>query len=420
MGTRKVYTALIALFAMILLPATDSRAFHSGGVAECTGCHHIHDASSSSSLLTGTDISSTCLNCHGASGASSYRISTPDADMPAGTPPGNRTPGGDFGWLKKTYTYSPRTGTTSVEAGEMHGHNIVAADFGYVADSRNTTAPGGNMDSAQLSCNSCHDNHGRLRRTGTDAAPVFGITGAPIIGSGSYKNSSVPAAGQAVGAYRLLRGSTLQGAGSGGKTFNVVFNAVAPATYNRSEATTHTRVAYGRGISDWCATCHPDMHTATSSKMTHPVNQMLATVVTNIYNKYRGSGNATGTTATAYDSIVPFQSDNLINYTTLKAQASDDGSVKSGPVGSDRVMCLSCHRAHASGWEYMTRWNATGNEFIAVDGVWPGTDSPSTVASQAKYAQGRTVAETTKAYNDKTMVYASYQRSLCNKCHAKD
>ncbi|MDH4029168.1 MAG: cytochrome C, partial [Nitrospirota bacterium] len=118
-------------------------------------------------------------------------------------------------------------------------------------------------------------------------------------------------------------------------------------------------------------------------------------------------------------SIVPFQTGNTTDYAVLKGLAVNDGSKTTGPATSDRVMCLSCHRAHATGWEYMTRWN-NANEFMAVDGVWPGTDSASTVASQAKYAQGRTVAETAKAYNDKSMSYGSYQRSLCNKCHAND
>ena len=153
--------------------------------------------------------------------------------------------------------------------------------------------------------------------------------------------------------------------------------------------------------------------------MTHPVNQALGGTVKANYDAYVGSGNLTGTNATAYDSIVPFQTDNTTDYALLKSLSVNDGSVKTGPATSDRVMCLSCHRAHASGFEYMGRWNNAG-ELIAVDGVWPGTDSPSTVANQAKYAQGRTVAETTKAYNDKPMTYGSYQRSLCNKCHAKD
>ena len=412
----KVTIILVAAALLLFGLSGISFAFHSGGVAECMGCHNIHDAKSSSALLVGTDISSTCLSCHNSASPGGYHISTDASVMPTGTPPVNMTPGGDFAWLKKTYTYSPRTGTTVTEPGDEHGHNIVAVDFGYAADGTNTTAPGGTMDATQLACNSCHDNHGKLRRLSDG---TFNTTGAPIIASGSYNNSPLPAAGQAVGAYRLLRG-TGSSAGSGGQVFTSIFNAVVPSTYNRTEATTATRVAYGAGISDWCGTCHPDMHSATSSKMTHPVNQQLGTTVAGNYNAYIGSGNMTGTQATSYDSIVPFQTDNTTDFATLAALAVNDGTVTTGPATSDRVMCLSCHRAHATGFAHMTRWNNEG-EFIAADGVWPGTDSPSSIASAAKYAMGRTVAEMTRAYNDKPETnYATYQRSLCNKCHAKD
>ncbi len=416
-GLRIGFTVLAAVLLACGLGGT-AFAFHSGGVAECMGCHNIHDGKSASYLLAGSDDSSTCLGCHAATPVlNSYHIATLDASMPAGTPPGNITPGGDFGWLKKTYTYSPRTGTTTTEYGQRHGHNIVAADFNFVRDDNNATAPGGTMDASQLACTSCHDQHGKLRRSGTDDTPVWGVTGVPIIGSGSYNNSSVPSATQGVGAYRLLRGNG-SGSGPGGVAFTAIFNAVVPSTYNRTEAVTPTRVAYGAGVSDWCATCHPNMHSATNS-FTHPVNQNLGDVVSANYNAYVGSGNMTGTAATSFDSIVPFQMDTQTNYTTLKASAVNNGSVTTGPATSDRVMCLSCHRAHASGWEFMGRWNNAG-EFMSADGVWPGTDSPSTIANQPKYAQGRTVAETTTAYGGKTMGYASYQRSLCNKCHAKD
>ena len=416
--------SLVAAAAALLIVGlgATSYAFHSGGVAECMGCHNIHDGQSPSALLIAGDISSTCANasCHGSPSAGSYHILTPT--VTAGVPPLQMTPGGDFGWLLKTYTWSPRAGSSSTELGERHGHNIVAMDLpGFVADGQNSIAPGGDMDASLLGCNSCHDNHGKLRRSGLITNPTWGVKGAPIIGSGSYKSSTDPAAGQAVGSYRLLRGPGST-AGSGGKTFAVVFNAIAPDTYNRAETTTApTRVAYGYGISEWCATCHPDMHTASSTKMTHPVNQGLSAAEVATYNSYLGSGLTTGVTAAnSYDSIVPFQTDNLKSITALKALANSDGSNRNGPAGTvDRVMCLSCHRAHASGWAHMTRWNNDG-EFIAADGVWPGTDSPSTIANAAKYAMGRTVAETTAAYNGTTMHYASYQRSLCNKCHGKD
>jgi hypothetical protein len=418
--TKIVKGSLAAAAAALLIAGlgATSHAFHSGGVAECMGCHNIHDGQSASALLMAGDITSTCANasCHGAPSAGSYHILTPTSTT--GVPPLNTTPGGDFGWLLKTYTWSPRSGSSSTELGERHGHNVVATGLpGFIVDAQNGTAPGGDMDANLLSCNSCHDNHGKLRRLTTTG--TFATKGAPIIDSGSYNTSPDPAAGQAVGAYRLLRGAGST-AGSGGKTFTAIFNAVAPDTYNRAETTTPTRVAYGLGISDWCATCHPEMHTTTSSKLTHPVNQGLSSGEVAIYNSYLGSGLKTGVTVlNSYDSIVPFQTDNSKNYTQLKGLANSDGSKRNGPATSDRVMCLSCHRAHASGWAYMTRWN-NDSEFIAVNGVWPGTDSPSTIASAAQYAMGRTTAETSAAYNGKNMTYASYQRSLCNKCHGKD
>jgi hypothetical protein len=402
---------LVAAVAAIIGLSTASYAFHSGGVAECMGCHDIHDGQSASALLIAQDISSTCANasCHGSPSAGSYHILTPTNTV--GVPPLQITPGGDFGWLLKTYTWSPRSGSSSTELGERHGHNIVAGAIpGYVSDSTNTVAPGGTMDATQLSCNSCHDNHGKLRRLNSGA---IATTGAPIVGSGSYTNSALPAAGQAVGMFRLLRGPGST-AGSGGQTFTAVFNASVAATYNRTEAVSQTAEAYGAGITDWCSTCHPDMHSGTSSKMTHPVNQGFSAGVAGNYNSYLGSG-LTG--ASGFDTIIPFQTDNTSDLAALQTAAN---TVNAQAATSSRVMCLSCHRAHASGFAHMTRWQNEG-EFIAADGVWPGTNSPSTIASAAKYAMGRTVAETTASYNNQPETkYASYQRSLCNKCHAKD
>jgi hypothetical protein len=57
-------------------------------------------------------------------------------------------------------------------------------------------------------------------------------------------------------------------------------------------------------------------------------------------------------------------------------------------------------------------------EFITYNGQWPGTDTTPTVL---QFARGRLGAETQAAYYDRpATVFASYQRVLCNKCHAKD
>ena len=424
MRSKTIGLGLTFLGAAVIwaLAGSSPQAFHSGGVAECGGCHSMHaPAPAGSFLLIGSDPSSTCLSCHmhaGDTGPSSYHIATADADMPAGTAPLQRTPGGDFGWLRKSYSFTVR-GTTTTEAGETHGHNIVAADTPFIADATNTTAPGGAFDSNNLGCTSCHDPHGRVRRKSDGSYATGAALGGqadPIIASGSYDNSVTPAAGQAVGAYRLLRG--LNDTTVAGVTFTGVAIAIAPSSYNRTESTTQTRVAYGTGLGNtwgnWCASCHPGMHS--SGNYVHPVDQGLTTTVANVYNAYVKSGDLTGTSAGSFSSLVPF-AENTSTIATLQAHAKNNDSYLTGPGGSDQVTCLSCHRAHASGWPEALRWNMEG-EFMVYNSLYPGTDTTATVP---QFARGRVAAETQAAYYDRPVTkFASYQRVLCNKCHAKD
>jgi len=408
----KAVRLAIIMAAVIALSAGATYAFHRGGVAECGGCHSMHNANPDGSfLLLGSDKSSACLNCHqheGDTGPSSYHVSTAEADMPEGTAPLQRGPAGDFGWLKKTYVFTVR-GSEITEEGQTHGHNINAADYLYEADTENTAAPGGVFPAEQLGCESCHDPHGKYRRLSDG---TFATTGAPIISSGSYHNSPDPGAGEAVGAYRLLAG---KGYTKDGITYVVDPPAVVVnSSYNRSEAATQNRVAYGKGMSEWCATCHGDMHS--DGNYVHPVGEGLGSTIADIYNAYKKSGDMTGTSTTSFLSLVPFE-ENSTNYTNLKAHAKTDDTYLNGPTSTSQVACISCHRAHASGWEYALRWNMEG-EFITYDSMWPGTD---TTPSVPQFARGRLGAETAAAYYDRpATVLASYQRVLCNKCHGKD
>jgi hypothetical protein len=320
-------------------------------------------------------------------------------------------PGADFGWLKKNYSYAV-SGATVQEDGSTHGHNIVALDFGFVADSTNTRAPGGTFSASELTCTSCHDPHGRYRRL---ADGTIATDGAPIVGSGSYNTSPAPRPEQAVGVYRLLAGS---GYTKGGATFGGVPLAVAPETYNRAESATQTRVAYGHGLGNgrdswarWCATCHPQM-----LSQGHRTDVALGSDVRNNYATYVKSGDMTGTLANSYLSLVSFV-ENTSDHAALAAHARDDDSALGGPQSGDLVTCLTCHRAHASGWESMMRWDDKAT-FMTYNGTWPGTDTTPDVPQHAK---GRTSAETRAAYYDRpASLFARYQRSLCNKCHARD
>lgn len=411
---------LLVLAALVAVGvATTAHSFHSGGVAECEGCHSMHSpAAGGVDLLVGRDPSSACLTCHqGANdtGPSSYHISTAPAALAAGAPL-QRTPGGDFGWVKKSWD-------EALDPDQRHGHNVVAVDFDYFADDNNSTAPGGTFVSTQLGCQSCHDPHGQGRRTtntgGYQRGGTIGQAVNPIIASGSYNTSPNPAAGEAVGLYRILRGV---GDSSQGVTFAGAPIAVAPSTYNQSERTNQVRVAYGAAGSDtwgaWCGSCHTTMHTA-GAGLTHPVDVDL-NGLTAIYNAYVKSGDLTGTSATAFSSLVPF-AEATGDYSALKTHASNTGAFLSGPSTSDKVMCLSCHRAHASGMPEALRYSQS-YEFMTFGGNYIGMDNP-VMTSTRKPTQTfrRNMADWSAAYYDRPATqFATYQRVLCNKCHAKD
>ena len=79
----KVGLAILGVASLLVLAGGTPEAFHSGGVAECAGCHSMHSPKPGGSfLLTGIDASSTCLNCHQVdtdTGPSRYHISTPSS-----------------------------------------------------------------------------------------------------------------------------------------------------------------------------------------------------------------------------------------------------------------------------------------------------------------------------------------------------
>jgi hypothetical protein len=384
-------------------------------------------------LLKASDQSSTCLNCHGSSNDTApngYHIYDNDTyGLNDGKAPANITPGGDFAWVKKSFQWSPRNGTIENSEADRHGHNIVAADYGFNADATLTTAPGGSYPAASLACSSCHDPHGKYRRDDTGA---ISTTGKPIIGSGSYATSADPTTWGAVGVYRILGGADYSPKSMGGA--NAFVNgppaAVAPSSYTRTEATTQTRVAYGSGMSEWCQNCHSSIHrdsyTSGTSGLSHPAGnnaKLTAAIITN-YNSYVKSGDLTGTLASAYNSLVPFE-EGTANYTTLKSHALTTDAQLGGADASSNVACISCHRVHASGFDSMTRFDSAAYEFMTAadaSGV-PTYGNPAGVAfsSDVKVAMGRTNAEMTNALGGRAATkFAPYQRSLCNKCHAKD
>jgi hypothetical protein len=437
--------------------------FHAGGVAACDGCHVMHNANNGVArsttvapwtnavpafLLQGSDQSSTCLMCHGDNNtllAGKPYVMTNTTNNASTF---NYSPGGDFGWVRASFPSSP---------GQRHGHNIVAADFGFAGEAM--TAPGGTYTAAtagpgQFACSNCHDPHGRYRMespggaafvwagpANVAAAGVLAAISQPIWSSGSY--GELPKADAAIGSYRLLAGYGYVPASSLTSPFPFVNNpplAVAPAEYNRSEAgsggltgnkSLEVRVAYGSGMSEWCQNCHTNIHLDNyvsgamgASGLRHPAGHaaILKTGQFNTYNNYVSSGRFTPPAGKdMYTSLVPFENaGKMANYTNAGGTVSDITKLKNAANGSDsagifiasqqsNVMCLSCHRAHASSFNSMVRWN-NDDTFIT---------NGSTTAFVDTQGRGNGVLQA-GYYGRLPSDFGVFQRSLCNKCHGKD
>ena len=360
-------------------------AFHDGGVAHCDGCHSMHNSpdnpvsgTPNTELLKGSDPSSTCLNCHGVDGASYGSLST-DAQ--------NWSPAGDFFWLTQSYTNVIR-GTPVTSDPDNMGHNVISADFGLVVDGTNATSPGGSYDSNNLSCASCHDPHGQVAG-GTEGGQL------PISVSGSY--GEVPPVGTIAGSYRLL-GGVEYGLTAPAPIAVASVDPVFPNLFNETD-TNHP--AYGTGMSEWCASCH-DAYINNNQKHASGSGEFLDGHASN-YNSYVATGDFTGDQSTSFTALVQFELQETD--TTLLAAAA---ASTTGPDGSDTVICLTCHRAHASAFNNITRWD-TETEFLA-DSFPNAANLVAMGALPNSAYYGRVIATE----------FGDYQRSLCNKCHVKD
>jgi len=352
----------LTLVLALGLSASSVLAFHDGGVAECAGCHTMHNSqdgalvdadhpNGNAYLLNNGTPSDTCLQCHANYGQ--HRQGS------------GFGPGGDFYWVTRTFSWTGH-GSTVVSTGDSHGHNVISPAYGIAQDGVLSAAPGGDFLSARLGCTSCHDPHGNQN-------------------------------------FRLLYGND-QGPNYSGSRYN--FTADAPIAKGNSRTTYTTsggetdlkHTVYKSGMSEWCANCHTDLHDNNTTNFVHPTRAM-GSEIAGKYNAYVSSDNLTGgSAATSYLGLVPFEAVNAdlatvstTNYTT-------------GPTGVDQVMCLSCHRAHASPFADSARWDMS-ETFLA--------DSHPSV-TDINFLQ----TDVDRKYYNYTLV--QNQRSLCNKCHVKD
>jgi len=341
---RILLAGLLTMSASICLAQDQSSAFHGGGTSSCAVCHVMHASVDgqvvtvgSLPLLLANSSSDLCLTCHGQDSVFGLDPLTPPMEKGAG----------NFVFLLEDNLNDAPDGRTSPVPGEAAGHSIISMDMGIEADSRWQVAPGGVFPSHDLGCTSCHDPHGNSNfRMLNGPGPVQG-------GLAEFTN----AAPRAIGID--------------------ITDPLAVETDNL-----HT--AYLEGMSQWCANCHGLYHDdSPMSHFNHRTDELLGSNVINLYNRYNGDDDPFGgTQATAYLKDVPFE--------------HPGGSITStaGPSSGSRVMCLTCHRAHASSAIGAARWDMRIAK-LELDGQISGS------------------------YSLPNPYPGPIQGSLCRKCHPK-
>lgn len=347
----------VLLLAMVLcfVLAGTSFAFHDAGVADCAGCHTMHNSEDGALvdpdspdgnpwLLKDATPSDVCLSCH-ATGSRGVFSSDPLAPLPV-------KGAGDFVFLLEDNINDGHGGGDTLNdgswanpiSGTKAGHSIVAPSMGTTADPFLSTAPGGTFPSSQLGCSSCHDPHGNAN-------------------------------------FRLLYGAATIQDGLFTFTNGAPVAEKLPGRNDVEANNLHT--AYISGMSAWCGNCHGDFHN-NNTKLIHPSGSTIGGTIATTYNLYNGTDDITGgTQANAYLAAVPFE------------DAAATVTSTAGPTAASRVMCLTCHRAHATSAENMGRWDF-GVTLLFEDGDESGS------------------------YEIPDPYSSINQRSLCNKCHAKD
>jgi hypothetical protein len=156
-------------------------------------------------------------------------------------------------------------------------------------------------------------------------------------------------------------------------------NPLEGADLFADESDTNKNV-YRGGFSSFCSACHGAFHggltetrTAdngttrvggtwlrhpTSVKMNEAVSKYgMATYKVVVTNKQGTNPNPIG-----YDWKYPLVQPDA-EFTVKRAVASATDAATA--IGDDRIMCLTCHKAHASQYENMTRWDTGTHSFIA-------------------------------------------------------
>jgi hypothetical protein len=352
----KTFFSFFFVTLLLLLLGTQAALAVQGN---CSNCHTMHNSQNNSSM--NFDQSTTvneallrgdCLGCHAQGGPQALVQLDSDSIPQVMHTEGTDLAGGNFAFI---------TGMKGSGADDNKGHNIAALTG---SDGTVTNLPGGInqsfhqdtiVNTSNLTCAGTKGCHGYRYASPTLPEGITGAHHANVAGKLDTANT--------IGSsYRFLNGvkgledADWQYTRSSGD-HNEYFGTTEPIKLGCSIGTDSCHDNNGGGIkspdgtiSQYCGTCHGNFHTietnrsdgigatASSPFIRHPTDLILPNE-----REYRFY--------TSYDVNVP----------VARTGAVPDVASAVVTPGSDSVVCMSCHVAHASDYPDMLRWDYVGD-----------------------------------------------------------
>ncbi len=344
---------------------------------QCSTCHTMHNKQNNLAmvnLIVGSEttdakqylLRGTCLGCHASGNVNASGVD-PVTNAPQiyhnGSGGAPDLAGGNFAYID---------GTKGSGASDKKGHNI--KDFGSFDNP--SQPPGRRHDIAGINttinntgftCAGTHGCHGIRGNQGNGLTAMKGAHHGNV--DGALGTADIVA-----NSYRFLyyviglentTASKWQNVNAA--NHNEYYGATSPMDFDSSgcqtchDLSTNNNRPNNKTMSGFCATCHGYFHLFDSSSggaregisadkiapfspfKRHPTDVQLPG--TGEYSSY-----------TTYDVVTPV------------ARTSPPVSIGAGVTGSDAVMCLSCHGAHATDYYKMMRWDIKGSLATAISG----------------------------------------------------
>lgn len=315
---------------------------------KCSFCHTMHNSQNGNPDVTGIGLqpallTNTCYGCHSSGNPGNndtpvvWHIGAAVNYNTTGTESGggghNTLPGGDFSWV--------------AQANDLKGHNVA----GIATQDPPRAAPGDPAlkqysSSTPLMCAGTNGCHGDLS-VASDILAMYQ----------SHHAAELPIDGSTVArSYRFLKGIVgLEEPGYELNASSSVHNQYKGVA--RGADTDPNTSPQNTTISHSCAVCHGDFHYGAASAGTwdetgtfgtdpwirHPVDYDMG----GLNGEYLGYG-----PGGAYNIATPLGSTDVstaLSTVTLGSAA-----------GNAIIVCVSCHRAHGSPYDYSLRWDYQG------------------------------------------------------------